>query len=120
VAIFLIFLVFPDHLPCLGLGFITVGDLFGKVVGMRFGRIRLLRGRTLEGSLAFTAGGLAAGWLLRLSLRGVVPPVPLHAVLAGPVVAALVELFSGGLDDNFTVGLVSTAFLYSLRYFLGA
>jgi dolichol kinase len=120
VAIFLIFLVFPDHLPYLGLAFITIGDLFGKVVGMRFGRVQLLRGRTLEGSLAFTAGGLAAAWLLRLALRGAVPPVPLYAVLAGPVFAALVELFSGVLDDNFTVGLISTAFLYSLRYFLGA
>jgi dolichol kinase len=120
VAIFLIFLVFPDHLPYLGLGFITVGDLFGKIVGLRFGRVPLLRGRTLEGSLAFTSGGLAAAWLLRLALRGQTPPVPLYGVLAGPVVAALVELFSGVLDDNFTVGIVSCGFLYSLRYFLRA
>ena len=44
----------------------------------------------------------------------------LYAVLAGPVFAALVELFSGPLDDNFTVGIISSGFLYSLRYFLGA
>ena len=118
VAIFMMFLVFPDHLPYLGLGFITVGDLFGKIVGIRFGRVRLLRGRTLEGSLAFVAGGLAAAWLLRLSLGGIFPPMPLYAVLAGPVFAALVELFSWALDDNFTVGIISTGFLYSLRYFL--
>ncbi len=120
VAIFLIFLVFPDHLPYLGLGFLTMGDLFGKIVGIRFGRVPLLRGRTLEGSLAFTAGGLAAAWLLRLALPGLIPPVPLYAVLAGPLFAALVELFSWALDDNFTVGIVSCGFLYSLRYFLGA
>jgi dolichol kinase len=126
VAIFLIFLAFPDHLPYLGLGFITIGDLFSKIVGIRFGRKALLRGRTLEGSLAFAAGGFAAAWLLRLALiwmafqAPAVPPVPLYAVLAGPVFAALVELFSGKLDDNFTVGIVSTGFLFSLRYFLGA
>jgi len=119
-AIFLIFLVFPDHLPYLGLGFVTVGDLFGKIVGIRFGRCVVLRGRTLEGSLAFAAGGRAAAWLLRLALRGSDPPVQLYGVLAGPVFAALVELFSAGLDDNFTVGILSTGFLYSLRYFLGA
>ncbi len=118
VAIFLIFLVFPDHLPYLGLGFITVGDLFSKIVGIRFGRVPLLRGRTLEGSLAFVAGGLAAAWLLRLALRGVLPPVPLYAVLAGPLFAAAVELFSWAVDDNFTVGIISCGFLYSLRYFL--
>ncbi|OHD73799.1 MAG: hypothetical protein A2V99_06375 [Spirochaetes bacterium RBG_16_67_19] len=126
VAIFLIFLAFPDHLPYLGLGFITIGDLFSKIVGIRFGRHKLLRGRTLEGTIAFAAGGFAAAWLLRLALRLAplqapgVPPVPLYAVLAGPVFAALVELFSGRLDDNFTVGVISTGFLFSLRYFLGA
>ena len=120
VAIFLIFLVFPDWLPYLGLGFLTLGDLFGKVVGIRFGRLKLLAGRTLEGTLAFAAGGLAAAWLLRLALRGASPPIPLYAVLGGPAFAALVELFSGPLDDNLTVGVISTGFLYSLRYFLGA
>jgi len=119
VAIFLIFLVFPDHVPYLGLGFITLGDLFGKIVGVRFGRVRLLRGRTLEGTLACAAGGFFAAWLLRLALRGCAPAVPLYAALAGPPFAALVELFSGRLDDNFTVGVVSSGFLYSLRYFLG-
>jgi dolichol kinase len=119
VATFLIFLVFPDHLPYLGLGFLTLGDLFSKIVGIRFGRNELFRGRTLEGTMAFAAGGFAAAWLLRLALRPWPPAVPLHAALAGPVFAALVELFSGPLDDNLTVGVVSTAFLYSLRYFLG-
>jgi dolichol kinase len=89
-------------------------------VGIRFGRRLLFRGRTLEGTLAFAAGAFAASWLLRLGLRDAVPPVALYAVLAGPAFAALVELFSGKLDDNFTVGIVSTGFLFSLRYFLGA
>ena len=128
VAIFLIFLAFPDHLPYLGLGFITIGDLFSKIVGIRFGRRVLLRGRTLEGTLAFAAGSFAAAWLLRLALRPApaglpvagIPQVPLYAVLAGPVFAALAELFSGRVDDNFTVGVISTGFLFSLRYFLGA
>jgi len=29
-----------------------------------------------------------------------------------------VELFSGNLDDNFTVGIISSGFLYAVRYFL--
>jgi len=117
-SIFIIFLVFPDRLPWLGLGFITAGDLFGKIFGIRFGRTRLLRGRTLEGTLAFAAGGFFVSWLLFIAPPAGAPPLPLYAVLAGPAFAALVELFSGPLDDNFTVGIVSCGFLYSLRYFL--
>jgi glycerol-3-phosphate acyltransferase PlsY len=116
VSIFIIFLVFPDSIPYQGLAFITIGDLFGKIIGLRFGKTALLKGRTLEGSLGFVAGGLFAGWVL----YAIFPAIPLYAVLAGPVFAALVELFSGALDDNFTVGIISGGFLYALRYFLKA
>lgn len=118
VAIFLVFLVFPGSLPYFCLGFITLGDMFGKVVGLRFGRRLLLGGRTLEGTLAFAAGSFMCAWVLHLALPA--PPLPLYAVVAGPLFAAGVELFSGRLDDNFTVGVVSGAFLYALRFFLKA
>jgi dolichol kinase len=114
VSIFIIFLVFPDSIPYLGLAFITVGDLFSKIIGIRFGKTELLKSRTLEGSLAFVAGSFLAGWVLYSVLR----TVPLYAALGGPVFAAAVELFSGPLNDNFTVGIISCGFLYALRYFL--
>ena len=114
VAIFLIFLVFPGVIPYLGLAFITVGDLFSKIIGIKFGKVRLFRDRTLEGSLGFLAGSFMAGWVIYM-LR----PVPLYAVIAGPLFAAAVELFSMDLDDNFTVGIVTCGFLFALRYFLG-
>jgi len=114
VAIFLIFLVFPGVIPYLGLAFITVGDLFSKIIGIKFGKVRLFRARTLEGSLGFLAGSFMAGWVIYM-LR----PVPLYAVIAGPLFAAAVELFSMDLDDNFTVGIVTCGFLFALRYFLG-
>jgi glycerol-3-phosphate acyltransferase PlsY/dolichol kinase len=115
VAIFIIFLVFPDTIPYQGLAFITMGDLFSKVIGLRFGKVALLRGRTLEGGLGFVAGSFMTGWILYS-----VQTIPLYAVLAGPIFAALAELFSGALDDNFTVGVISSGFLYALRYFLKA
>jgi acyl-phosphate glycerol 3-phosphate acyltransferase len=118
VAIFIIFLAFPARVPYLGLAFITLGDLFSKIVGIRFGRHELQKGRTLEGTLAFTAGSFLAAWVLFVVFRGGAVPIPLYAVLSGPVFAALVELFSGRLDDNFTVGVISSGFLSALRYFL--
>ena len=118
VAIFIIFLAFPAPASYLGLAFITIGDLFSKIVGIRFGRHELLKGRTLEGTLAFTAGSFLAAWVLFVVFRGSEAPIPLYAVVSGPVFAALAELFSGRLDDNFTVGVISSGFLSALRYFL--
>jgi acyl-phosphate glycerol 3-phosphate acyltransferase len=114
VAIFIIFLVFPSVIPYLGLAFITIGDMFSKIIGIKFGKVKLFRDRTLEGSLGFLAGSFMAGWVIYVLL-----PVPLYTVIAGPLFAAAVELFSMDLDDNFTVGIVTSGFLFAVRYFLG-
>ncbi len=114
LGLFLTFLVFPDELPYLPLAFSTVGDLCGKLAGMRFGTTPLFRDRTLQGTAAFAAGSLLAGWLLHRLLD-----LPLVHVLAGAPFAALVELFSNLLDDNFSILLLTGGFLAALRYFFG-
>jgi len=115
VAIFIIFLVFPAAIPYLALAFITIGDMFSKIIGIKFGKVKLFRNRTLEGSLGFLAGSFMSGWVIYSLL-----PVPLYAAIAGPLFAAAAELFSMDLDDNFTVGVITSGFLFALRYFLGA
>jgi hypothetical protein len=65
--------------------------------------------------LAFLAGSLFAGWLLHRLLD-----LPVVFVLAGAPFAAVVELFSSRLDDNFSVLLLTGGFLAALRYFFGA
>jgi dolichol kinase len=112
-AVLIIFLVFSDSTAYLGLAFMTIGDMFGKLIGIRFGKRTLVRDRTLEGSLGFLAGSFMAGWVVYTLL-----PVPLYAVLSGPPFASTVELFSMDLDDNFTVGILTCAFLHGLGYFL--
>ncbi len=113
VSTFVCFLVFPGEIPWLGLAFTAVGDLFGKLVGIRFGRHPLYKTRTWEGTGGFFAGSLMAGYILSLAL-----PVSLPFVVLGAGVAAAVELFSDRVDDNFSVGLLSGGFLAALRYFL--
>ncbi len=113
VAVFIIFLVFRGEIPYLGLAYITIGDMFSKIIGIKFGKHRLLRDRTLEGSLGFLAGSFMAGWVIYTLL-----PVPTYAAIAGPLFATGVELFSMDLDDNFTVGIVTSGFLFALHFFL--
>jgi dolichol kinase len=113
VSVFITFLAFPGAIAYLPLVFTTVGDLFGKVVGIRFGKTILYKGKTLEGALGFLAGSLMTGYVIaRIS------PLPLAFVVCGSVFAVFVELFSDRLDDNFSVSLLSGGFLYALRYFL--
>jgi glycerol-3-phosphate acyltransferase PlsY len=114
LALFLGFLVFPGGVPYLPLAFSTIGDLCGKLAGMRFGATPLYGEKTVQGTLAFMAGSLLAGWLLHRLLG-----LPVVFVLAGAPFAAAVELLSVRLDDNFSVLLITGGFLAALRYFFG-
>lgn len=89
---------------CIVLG---VGDPAAAYVGRRFGRTRIRSGRSLEGTIAFTiAGGLSAMAVFALfhSAHGV-GAWPVVAAVAG-ITGAIAELFSGRVDDNFSIPLV--------------
>ena len=96
VSAFLSFLLFPASIPYVSLICITFGDFFSKVIGLRFGTFKLYKNRTLEGTLAFLAGSL----------------------MINVIIAAITELFSGAVDDNFSVSIVTGGVLAALRYFL--
>jgi glycerol-3-phosphate acyltransferase PlsY len=113
VAVFIMFLVFPDTIPYLGLACLTMGDLFGKFVGIKFGKRPVIGRRTWEGSAAYFCGSLLFGYVLHILVS-----IPLPAVPLASLCAAATELGSRDLDDNFTVGIVTGAFLTALRHFL--
>jgi dolichol kinase len=81
-----------------------VADPAAALVGRRWGRIRLLNGRTLEGSLAFiVSGSVVAGATLSIFY----PAIPTHSVLVvslvASVVGAAVELVCRRIDDNLAI-----------------
>jgi glycerol-3-phosphate acyltransferase PlsY len=112
VSVFVSFLAFPDEIPYLTLSFTTIGDLLGKLIGLRFGRTALYKEKTLEGSLGFFGGSVMTAYILSRLL-----PIPLLFVFLGAGFAALVELYFDLLDDNFSVSLLSGGLLYALRFF---
>lgn len=81
-----------------------VADPLAALVGRKFGRIKLVHGRSLEGTLTFfVSGALVAFTVLRLFHAS----LNLGQALAVAVVAAgcgaLAELFSLRIDDNLSV-----------------
>ncbi|MBI5815405.1 MAG: hypothetical protein HZB29_07320 [Nitrospinae bacterium] len=86
--------------------FISLGDPAAAILGKKFGRFRLHNGRSLEGSLAMFAVCVAVA----VGIGGF--PLPLS--VAGAAAAAAAELYSGPVDDNLTVPLISGAVLAAL------
>ncbi len=93
----------------LGVVVLGVGDPVAGYVGRRFGRVRLVNGRSLEGSLGFAVSATAAAWAAALAFSGgALGLLPALAVAAGAAVAgAAAELVSRRLDDNFTIPLAA-------------
>ena len=112
VSAFLTFLIFPAGIPYVSLICITFGDFFSKVIGIHFGTMKLYKSRTLQGTLGFLAGSL-----LFNTIASSLFAIPLVYVVVGSCTAALTELFSEAIDDNFSVSIVTGGVLTALRYF---
>jgi len=113
VAVFILLLAFPLDIASFSVLFLVFGDLAAKFFGLLYGRTPLLS-KSLEGSLAYFAFSFAAGCVLTLFL-----PIPLWLLALGAATAAATEVFSiFGIDDNFTVGLVSAALMLAFETLL--
>lgn len=97
--------------------YLALGDPLASWVGVRWGRIRLPGGKSLEGSLTFFVTGLVVGTLALLgmtafgtagALSTASLPLLIGVAAASSAFAALGEwLPLGRIDDNFAVPLVS-------------
>lgn len=83
--------------------FLAFGDVSATAVGERFGKTKIAGEKSLEGTVAFVAAAVFAGFSLPL-----VGISLMHGlVLAGALVAAAVELLPLPLNDNLIIPLAS-------------
>ena len=93
--------IFPRPVAAAALGFTVLGDAVAALFGRAYGRTRIFS-KTLEGSAAGLAACLA--WAAYVAAVGALPwPV----LVAGAMVASLVELLPIPLDDNLGMTLIS-------------
>lgn len=122
-------LLFFENFVAASIGIIamTYGDGFGSLVGKRFGKTPIYKGKTLEGSAAaFTAtfvmtmvvllfyDFLIAGGHYTISSMSSLPFL-LVALIAG-LFMAIVELFSPGEYDNLITPLATAALMVLLGF----
>lgn len=100
-----------DPMLCtVGVAVLGAGDPIAAVVGRRWGRVRLLYSRTLEGSLAFVVVGTVVAWGLLAVLVPDIPPLTALGLAAvGSGAGAAAELVSGRVDDNLSIPLAAAA-----------
>lgn len=102
--------IFPLPIAAAALGFTVLGDASAAMVGKAWGRHRLFR-KTLEGF-----AGCLAVCLLWAAFLATAGHLPWTVVIAGALVASLVELLPIPLDDNLGMTLASA---YAMRLLAG-
>ncbi|MGB9824149.1 MAG: glycerol-3-phosphate acyltransferase [Candidatus Hydrothermia bacterium] len=104
VAAFLSFLLFPREIACASILFPVFGDMFAKLMGLEYGRTRLFN-KTVEGTLAYIAFSLVAGYLYFRATS-----FPFLIITLGALSAAISEVLPWELDDNLS-GVISSAII---------
>lgn len=113
LAAFISILLFDRDVAIIALTFVIFGDLATKFFGAQFSRRMIFRDRSLEGLLIYFSFSLFFGIFMADQL-GTLVIFP----IVGAVVAAATDLFSiFGIDDNFTVALISGAVMQAIRIF---
>lgn len=87
------------------------GDPAAAIVGRKFGRWKLIHGRTVAGSLGFlcVAGGLSYVWLRLFYGEGTDAVMAFKMAAAAALFGMVAELFSQRVDDNFSIPLAAAA-----------
>lgn len=93
------FAAFVYPIAILAMLYTVFGDLMSALIGIRFGKNKIYKKKTLEGFLAGLLTNLLVGWLVMPSAWIIFAPMALTA--------SLVELWTGKLDDNLTVPLAA-------------
>lgn len=93
------FAAFDYPIALLALLLTVFGDLMSALVGIRFGKTRIYKKKTLE--------GFVAGVITNILIGHLVIPGNWLLVLPMAIIASVVELWTGKLDDNLTVPLAA-------------
>lgn len=109
---FVVIAFFPKDIAILSLLCLAFGDVAAGVIGIKFGKDKLIEGKSLQGSLAcFTVCFLlTAAFIYIQNISS--PYVPLMCLMGG-LAPTIAELFSSKkLDDNFTIPVVTAFVIY--------
>lgn len=109
-ALLVLALLFKAEVCVIALAILGLADPAAALVGRRWGKVRLIHGRSLEGSLTFLLTGTLAGLGALRVWHGQIPLGQAAAMAAaGALLGAVAELFSRRIDDNLSIPLAAGA-----------
>lgn len=113
-AFFIVVALFPKPVAILSILCLAFGDAAACIIGLRFGTESVIKGKSLQGSLAcFVVCSILI--FVGLTLYGVTSNALPYISVAGGLAATFAELFATKkIDDNLTIPLATAMVIYPL------
>jgi dolichol kinase len=119
IAVLLTILAVPKLAALVAIYTLAVADPLAAVVGIRFGRRRIARNRSLEGSLAFFAATVAIAVLVLRWGTDASPLTIAETATTIAVAAAACELLPLRIDDNLTIPIFVGFATWTITWLFG-
>lgn len=103
LSVFLTVILFSKDIAIAAILFLIFSDASADIIGSKFGHIRILKTRTLEGSLAFFITCLIIGIIINFTKIN----LGFSVFIGGALAATVIELLPLPIEDNFTIALFS-------------
>ncbi|MCB9634420.1 MAG: hypothetical protein H6721_20040 [Sandaracinus sp.] len=117
-ALFVLAWMQRPMVAAVGVGVLGLADPAASIVGRRFGRHKLIHGRTLEGTTTFAIVGALVAAAVLLGFGTPILTALVVALVSG-VAGALAELLSRRIDDNFSVPVLTAAAAWGVLSLFG-
>ncbi|MDC1174805.1 SEC59/DGK1/VTE5 family protein [Bacteriovoracaceae bacterium] len=122
MGLLLTLITFPKVVALIAIYTLAVADPLSAIFGIRFGKTRIVKNKSLEGSLAFFTSTFiisfsVLAWWTSLE-SGMVGSVVLTSFLTSFIVSSF-EMIPLRIDDNLTIPLFTASILWPLCILLG-
>lgn len=114
----LILAIFPHNIVALSLLFLALGDPLASFVGVKYGSLKIVGKKTLEGSLAAYAICCLVAFCFYSWKQLMVEHIYIVSLLSG-FIGATSEVIPLKIDDNFVQPVLNACLLYVLFYVYG-
>lgn len=110
LATFIILLIFEKNIAIPSLFFLVFEDAGSGIIGSKFGKTKIFPGKSLEGLI----GGIFFNLIIMFLIFKFID-LPLYILLSGVLISAFIEILPLKIDDNLTVGLITSIGMYLLN-----
>lgn len=108
----IVFLLFPLDIASAAGAILAVGDSLSTIMGLKFGKHKIIGNKTLEGSLAFFTGSLIASYFFVGPVLATLASALATLAELIPALGSLKNLSGRGIiNDNWMVPAITAAFM---------